>query len=235
MASRDSGVSEQERLMSFETEDAKNSGRSSEDVAMARTRQETEFRERESSMIFLPMHAMSPMNVVMFYESHEEDGLNSAQVTKNQEKMGDNILNNPRPCCRCPCLPRVRIVQMPATVWVTRDGKKATEVDTQQLVPGDLVHIKAGDVIPADIRIIGDDAKLMMNNMNLTGNAAPIHITSEADHLHPNPEEASNVAFCGTTCIKGAASGIVIRTGRDTVMGVKLRELEENTPSCAIL
>lgn len=225
-------LSERDKLMSSESG---RRSRSAEEMALARARGEVEFRERESSMIFLPMHAMSPMNVVMFYESHEEDGLNSTQVTKNQEKMGENILNYPRSCCRCPCFAQVRVVQMPQSVWVTRDGKKPMQVDTQQLVPGDLVHIKAGDVIPADIRIIGDDASLTMNNTNLTGNPAPVVITSEADHAHMNPEEASNVAFCGTTCVKGEASGIVIRTGRDTVMGVKLREMEENTASCAIL
>jgi P-type E1-E2 ATPase len=95
---------------------------------------------------------------------------------------------------------------------VIRDGKKMA-LNHEELVVGDLVEIKCGEYIPADIRVIKSDG-LKVDNSIFTGETMPKTRTSE--FTNDNELETSNLVFYKTKAIEGTATGIVIRTGNNT-------------------
>ncbi|MBB6682300.1 cation-transporting P-type ATPase, partial [Aequorivita sp. 609] len=80
----------------------------------------------------------------------------------------------------------------------------------------DLVEVKGGDRIPADLRIISAHG-CKVDNSSLTGESEPQ--TRAPDFSNENPLETRNIAFFSTNCVEGTARGIVINTGDRTVMG----------------
>jgi Mg2+-importing ATPase len=93
------------------------------------------------------------------------------------------------------------------------------EVTIKNIVKGDIVRLSAGDLIPADIRIL--NAKdLFVSEASLTGESLPVEkfsIQSKSNTL--NPLELENIGYMGTNIISGSAIGVVISTGRDTIFG----------------
>jgi sodium/potassium-transporting ATPase subunit alpha len=85
-----------------------------------------------------------------------------------------------------------------------------------QIVVGDIVLLKAGDKVPADLRIIEAD-KLYVDNSSLTGESQRQLRTTEC--TNPDPTETSNLAFLGTLVVEGSGAGVVIRTGDASFMG----------------
>ncbi|XP_043500681.1 sodium/potassium-transporting ATPase subunit alpha-like [Polistes fuscatus] len=104
---------------------------------------------------------------------------------------------------------------VPTFATVIRDGKKM-RLGTEGLVLGDLVEIRFGDKIPADIRIIKCNG-LRVENSSITGESEPITRTDYPTDL--NPMESSNVAFFSSFAVAGDGIGIVIATGDDTMIG----------------
>ncbi|TNN80830.1 Potassium-transporting ATPase alpha chain 1 [Liparis tanakae] len=104
---------------------------------------------------------------------------------------------------------------VPQQAIVIRDGQK-NQINAHQLVVGDLVEIKGGDGIPADIRIITSQA-CKVDNSSLTGESEPQTRTPEC--THENPLETRNIAFFSTTCMEGIATGMIISTGDRTIIG----------------
>ncbi|BFK82336.1 magnesium-translocating P-type ATPase [Clostridium baratii] len=106
------------------------------------------------------------------------------------------------------------------TVDVERNGRK--EISLQELVPGDIVYLAAGDMIPADVRIIR--AKdLFVGQSALTGESEPVEKfggeLSYEEAKDNNPLELNNLAFMGTNVISGSALALVITTGDGTYFG----------------
>lgn len=104
------------------------------------------------------------------------------------------------------------------TATVIRFAQKK-EVPINLLVPGDLVHLSAGDMVPADLRIISSK-DLFVNQAALTGESLPVDkhapkITGEMK----NPLELSNLCFMGTNVESGTATAVVVSTGKDTYFG----------------
>ncbi|KAI8048666.1 hypothetical protein BDF22DRAFT_726822 [Syncephalis plumigaleata] len=95
---------------------------------------------------------------------------------------------------------------IPQQCYVIRDGRMG-QLPASELVPGDVVFVRMGDKVPADL----------LDNSSLTGESEPQPRTKENDHK--NPLEASNIAFNGTLAVAGEGYGIVIRTGDNTVLG----------------
>jgi len=112
---------------------------------------------------------------------------------------------------------------------VIRDGKEA-EIPTADLVPGDIVVLHAGALIPADIRLI--TAKdFFLSQSALTGEAMPIEKTAEYSGQAPaNIIELANACFQGSHVISGAARGVAVNTGERTYLGSISAKLAENKP-----
>ena len=89
------------------------------------------------------------------------------------------------------------------------------------IVPGDIIHLATGDMIPADLKII--KAKdLFISQSALTGESQPVEKFSDIKtELNPkmNPSDIDNICLLGTDVISGSAVGIVITTGNDTYFG----------------
>ena len=99
-----------------------------------------------------------------------------------------------------------------------RDGQ-VREIPLAQLVPGDLVRLAAGDMVPGDVRIV--QAKdLFVSQAALTGESFPVekHALDGAGNSAA-PLELATVAFLGTSVESGSASAVVIATGKETYLG----------------
>jgi Mg2+-importing ATPase len=91
------------------------------------------------------------------------------------------------------------------------------EEPVERLAPGDILRLSAGDMIPADLRLI--DAKdLFVNQSALTGESMPVEKTAQAAPAH-DPFEAKNLALMGASVVSGYATAVVVTTGRRTCFG----------------
>ncbi|XP_041115243.1 sodium/potassium-transporting ATPase subunit alpha-1-like isoform X2 [Polyodon spathula] len=104
---------------------------------------------------------------------------------------------------------------VPQQALVIRDGEKK-RINAEEVVVGDLVEVKGGDRIPADLRIISANG-CKVDNSSLTGESEPQ--TRSPDFSNENPLETRNIAFFSTNCVEGTACGIAINTGDHTVIG----------------
>ncbi|CAH1756964.1 152_t:CDS:2 [Entrophospora sp. SA101] len=104
---------------------------------------------------------------------------------------------------------------IPQKCYVIRDGK-LTQIQASTLVQGDLVFIKMGDKVPADLYLFSV-TDMKVDNSSLTGESEAQERTKTNDH--ENPLEATNLCFNGTLVTSGEGYGIVIRTGDHTVLG----------------
>ncbi|KAL0952279.1 hypothetical protein HGRIS_006569 [Hohenbuehelia grisea] len=104
---------------------------------------------------------------------------------------------------------------LPSSVTVLRDGKPTT-VLAKELVTGDIVMLTTGVRVPADIRVLNNDA-LLIDRGVLTGESEPIPATIEC--TDPNFLETRNIALQGTCCVSGSGTGVVVQVGDSTVFG----------------
>ncbi len=116
---------------------------------------------------------------------------------------------------------------------VYRNGK-LVKIPTEEVVVGDIVSIKAGDYIPADIRLI-EANNLKCDESTLTGESHAVFKNADVLLKDETPiAEQENMCFSGTSCTYGNAKGIVVRVGKQTEMG-KIAKLlsssvKEKTP-----
>ena len=104
------------------------------------------------------------------------------------------------------------------TCTVTRREQAKTEIPMDDLVVGDIVHLSAGDMIPADVRIL--DAKdLFISQASLTGESEPVEKTPKASAQKESITDYSNIAFMGSNVISGSAAAVVVSTGDRTLFG----------------
>lgn len=102
--------------------------------------------------------------------------------------------------------------------FVIRDGQKL-ELDSREIVVGDLVNLEAGDAIPADLRLISADNFTVQESV-LTGESTSVEKTEdpiETDNLPITSQH--NMAFASTLVATGSAMGVVIATAGDTEIG----------------
>ncbi len=111
------------------------------------------------------------------------------------------------------------LAMITTTCTVTRKGQEKTEIPMDDLVCGDIVHLSAGDMVPADIRIL--DAKdLFISQSSLTGESEPIEKTAETVREEAGSvTDYTNIAFMGSNVISGSATAVVICTGDNTLFG----------------
>jgi P-type Mg2+ transporter len=104
------------------------------------------------------------------------------------------------------------------TATVIRDGQRK-EITLKELVPGDIVALAAGDMIPADVRVL-TTKDLFLNQSALTGEALPVEKTvAVVDATVQNPLEMTDICFLGSNIESGTATAVVVQTGSGTYFG----------------
>lgn len=125
------------------------------------------------------------------------------------------------------------MVETKVTVQRTLEDEETEEeysakidIPLDELVVGDLIYLTAGDMIPADVRILS--AKdLFISQSSLTGESEPVEKTYAAiDDKIQNPLELQNLAFMGTNVISGSATALVLAVGDDTILGTIAKQLQ---------
>jgi len=114
---------------------------------------------------------------------------------------------------------------------VIRDGRQ-TELPLKLLVPGDVVVLSAGDMVPADIQIL-TCKDLYINQASLTGESLPVEKTGPGQTVTgDSPLERSNACFLGTNVVSGTGTALVLHTGNCTYFGgLAFSIVGERTPT----
>lgn len=98
------------------------------------------------------------------------------------------------------------------------DEGRLHEIPVARLVPGDIVHLAAGDLVPADLRLL-ELKDLFVDQSALTGESIPAEKHAAASASTTSALESSNVAFMGTHVVSGTATALVVATGAHTRFG----------------
>jgi len=110
----------------------------------------------------------------------------------------------------------LKMIHSTAAVERQENGKQ--EINIDEIVVGDIVHLSAGDMVPADMRII--EAKdLFISQSTLTGESEPVEKLSVFNSDYQSVTDLSDIAFMGSNVISGTAIGVVINISNDTLVG----------------
>lgn len=112
------------------------------------------------------------------------------------------------------------------TATVLRPQGPTEEVPIQDLVPGDVIHLSAGDLVPADVRLLVTK-DLFVSQAALTGESLPVEKTADVAPeqvrcllaANSSPLELPNICFMGSTVVSGTAQAVVVVTGSRTYLG----------------
>merc|ERR1711935_301966 len=104
---------------------------------------------------------------------------------------------------------------VPQYALVRRNAEKIS-IEAKDLTLGDIVEVKFGDRLPADLRVL-ESKSFKVDNSSLTGESEPQSRSME--YTHENPLETKNLAFFSTNAVEGTAVGMVVNIGDNTVMG----------------
>jgi cation-transporting ATPase I len=122
-----------------------------------------------------------------------------------------------------------RLLELSAsTVTVRRSGQRG-EVAPDELVPGDIVELSAGEVVPADCRIVRA-LSLEVDESVLTGESLPVTKSDQPVRATALPERTS-MLYEGTSIVNGTAVAVVVATGYDTEVGRSLVDAPPPPPS----
>ena len=113
--------------------------------------------------------------------------------------------------------------EMFSTAMVVRNGKEIS-LRTEKVVKGDIIHLNAGAIIPADVIII-ENKDLFLNQSVFTGESAPVEkksLFSETNEIF----SLSNICLMGTSVISGNATAVVINTGFKTYLGSMGKQID---------
>jgi Mg2+-importing ATPase len=116
------------------------------------------------------------------------------------------------------------------TSLVERNGVKS-EIPVAELVPGDIIHLAAGDMVPADMMILY--AKdLFVTQSTLTGESEPVEKTVGVtpNKTFTSALETNNLCFMGTSVTSGSARGVILNTGANTYFGRIARTITKKRP-----
>lgn len=114
------------------------------------------------------------------------------------------------------------------TSLVTRDGTPR-EIPVREVVPGDIITLSAGDMLPADVRLL--TAKdMFVGQSSLTGESLPVEKHADPPVTGGPPLECPTLCFRGTSVQSGSATAVVAATGAATYFGQMVGSLEEEEP-----
>lgn len=106
---------------------------------------------------------------------------------------------------------------------VIRDGNKIV-INVENIVPGDIVKLSSGDMLPGDARII-DNKDLFIDQASLTGESNPVEKFSEVKDKTATLTDLSNIVFMGTNVVSGSATAVIVATGNHTYFGSMAKSL----------
>jgi len=106
--------------------------------------------------------------------------------------------------------------QVAPKAMVLRDAKWM-EIDRAQVVPGDVARLSAGDMVPADARLL-ESRDLYVQQAALTGESLPAEKHARGDQVSVHPD-AENMVFLGTSVVSGIARALIVATGTKTAFG----------------
>ena len=119
--------------------------------------------------------------------------------------------------------------QVATTAAVLRDGREQ-ELPVEQLVKGDVIHLHAGDLVPADARLL-EVKDLQVRESALTGESLPVEkLVQDLAAGARGVGDASNSVFLGTAVQTGIATAVIVATGRRTALGAIAGRLTERPP-----
>lgn len=111
------------------------------------------------------------------------------------------------------------LAMITTTCTVDRREGKMQEISLEDVVVGDIIHLSAGDLIPADVRIL--DAKdLFISQSSLTGESHPVEkVPTRCDDTFDSITDYDNIAFMGSSVVSGSASAVAVAVGDNTLFG----------------
>jgi hypothetical protein len=190
---------------------------------------ELQIVEHKLALGELLTHLNVPADTVTAATLVKPKGLSADFCHERMKNEGDNVITPPPPepmwkqlfsCCRQD--EDAQLMEgfkgMIPLVEIFRDGQMIERID-RDLVRGDIVRVKGGDKIPADIRVLICSKNCQVDNASLTGEsgAEPCNLTDQL--TDENPLETKNLAFWDTLLVQGSLTGIVVNTGDQTVKG----------------
>lgn len=113
------------------------------------------------------------------------------------------------------------------TCAVKRDGRSVEEIGIDSLVPGDVVRLAAGDMVPADLRIV-ESKDLFVSQASLTGESDSIEKHADVRskrYRKGSVVELDNICYMGSTVVSGSATGVVFATAGSTYLGTIARSI----------
>lgn len=120
-----------------------------------------------------------------------------------------------------------KMIRTTACVERAETGKK--EIPLEEIVVSDIIYLSAGDMVPADVRILS--AKdLFVSQSALTGESEPVEKVSSPCSNTETLTEIQNLAFMGSTVISGSAKAVVVAVGNDTMLGGMAKQLHTKPP-----
>ncbi len=115
-----------------------------------------------------------------------------------------------------------KMISNKADVW--RDGA-VTEINLDEVVPGDIVRLSAGDMLPGDVRFLATKDAFLAQSA-LTGESAPVEKFASARGGEKDAlTNLANIGFLGTNLLSGSATALVLTTGNDTYFGSMAQSL----------
>lgn len=119
-----------------------------------------------------------------------------------------------------------KLAKMITTKALVKRNGTFNEIDFKDVVCGDIVSLSAGDMIPADMRLISVK-DLFISESSLTGESEAVEKNCEIGSLDLSVTEYKNLAFMGTNVISGSGIGIVINNGNNTIVGNIVSDLDQ--------
>jgi P-type Mg2+ transporter len=186
-------------------------------------------RPRTSALILFLLQFKSPITILLIVAAFLSMGLNdvtnaviilfiilvSSLLGFWQEKGATNAVNE-----------LLKMVQVKSCI--IREGKEG-ELPVEQVVPGDIAILKAGDVIPGDCLLL-DSKDLYINEASFTGETFPVEKMAGIVPVDAPLAKRSNTLFMGAHVISGKARALVIKTGKNTEFGEISARLKTRMP-----
>ena len=120
------------------------------------------------------------------------------------------------------------LAMITTTCTVTRRNQPKMELPLDEVVPGDIIHLSSGDMIPCDVRIL--EAKdFFVSESSLTGESEGVEKTSEKSDEKAQLTDYKNLAFMGSSVISGSAVAVAVTTGDTTLFGTMAKNISEES------